>query len=259
MFGTGFDPGDGGHDGTSGGADGQVAARFGFDGGALILPDIDQLPAHLAALVAKHGATAVVRALLQSVSGDRLMSITEQLCAQQFGVEPVIADEHGERAWEATPRAGTASPASSDILLTRIRKRTRDGGSLFEFKRCWHCEPYMGKSDTFCVAVRTLRDLAADLQEQSDKVDHAEEFGDAQGAARVAARYFMYRLYVSTAFGVLGKGKRVRIPPCVVELIRDRFRAPGCTAITCPMGGPLFNCSHYVGHREAPNADAGDE
>ena len=76
MFGTGFDPGDGGCDGASGGTatDGQVAARFGVDGGALELPDIDQLPAHLAALVARHGATAVVRALLQSVSGDRLMS-----------------------------------------------------------------------------------------------------------------------------------------------------------------------------------------
>jgi hypothetical protein len=59
------------------------------------------------------------------------------------------------------PHAGTASPAST-ILLPRIRKRTRDGQSLFKLKRCWHCEP-------------------------------------------------------------------------------------------------LFNCSHYVGHRDAPNADAGDE
>jgi len=265
MFGTGFDPGDGGHDGTSGGADGQVAARFGFDGGALILPDIDQLPAHLAALVARHGATAIVRALLQSVSADRLMSITEQLCAQQFGVEPVLADELGEHAWEATPCP--ASPTSV-TLLTRVRKRTRDGQSLFEFRRCWHCEPYAGKSEPTCVAVRTLHDLAADLQEQSDKVDHAEEFGDVQGAARDAARYFMYRRYVHAAFGFLGKGKRIRIPPCVVELIRDRFRAPvrqcpsrlpGASRCQCPVGGPLFNCPDYVGHRDAPDADAGDE
>jgi len=46
----------------------------------------------------------------------------------------------------------------------------------------------------------------------------------------------MYRKWVYHAHGPMGKGNRVRLPPCVVELIRDRFREPGCD---CPMGGPL--------------------
>ena len=65
----------------------------------------------------------------------------------------------------------------------------------------------------------------------------------------------MYRLWVYTTFGYLGKGNRVRIPPCVVEGIRCRFREPGCN---CALGGPLFQCTAhgYTGHREAPAADS---
>ena len=74
---------------------------------------------------------------------------------------------------------------------------------------------------------------------------------------RRAARYFMYRKWVYHAHGPMSKGNRVRLPPCVVELIRDRFREPGCD---CPMGGPLYgivggDCGGghgYKGHRAAP-------
>jgi hypothetical protein len=74
---------------------------------------------------------------------------------------------------------------------------------------------------------------------------------------RRAARYFMYRKWVYHAHGPMGKGNRVRLPPCVVELIRDRFRELGCD---CPMGGPLYgfvggDCGGghgYKGHRAAP-------
>ena len=72
---------------------------------------------------------------------------------------------------------------------------------------------------------------------------------------RRAARYFLYRKWVYATHGPLGKGNRIRLPPCVVEYIRDRFREPGCD---CALGGPLFRCtSHgYVGHRAAPAADS---
>ena len=76
---------------------------------------------------------------------------------------------------------------------------------------------------------------------------------------RHAARYFMYRKWVYHAHGPTGKGNRVRLPRCVVEFIRDRFREPGCD---CLMGGPLYgslggDCmgGHgYSGHRAAPPA-----
>lgn len=74
---------------------------------------------------------------------------------------------------------------------------------------------------------------------------------------RRAARYYMYRKWVYHAHGPMGKGNRVRLPPCVVEYIRDRFREPGCD---CPIGGALYgslggDCRGrhgYTGHRAAP-------
>ena len=57
----------------------------------------------------------------------------------------------------------------------------------------------------------------------------------------------MYRKWVYAAYGALGKGNRIRIPRCVVEYIRNRFREPGCE---CALGGPLYACRDYTGHRE---------
>ena len=76
-----------------------------------------------------------------------------------------------------------------------------------------------------------------------------EETNGTNAAVRKVARHFLYRKWVGAKWGHLGWGKRIRIPPCVVEAIRDRFREPGCN---CLMGGPLFCCvAHgYTGHRE---------
>ena len=72
--------------------------------------------------------------------------------------------------------------------------------------------------------------------------------------ARRAARYFLYRKYVYISEGgPIGTGVRIRIPPCVVERIRHRLREPGCEReCRCALGGPLYRCSKYVGHRDAP-------
>ena len=67
---------------------------------------------------------------------------------------------------------------------------------------------------------------------------------------RRAARYHLYRKYVYEAHGYLGRKVRIRIPRCVVEHIRSRFREPGCN---CVLGGPLYDCTvhGYTGHRDA--------
>ena len=73
--------------------------------------------------------------------------------------------------------------------------------------------------------------------------------------ARKAARYYMYRKWVYEKYDILGRGNRVRIPPCVVEYIRDTFREPGCK---CKCGGPLwqlYNCKRYTGHKDAPDSE----
>ena len=76
---------------------------------------------------------------------------------------------------------------------------------------------------------------------------------------RRAKRYYLYRKFVATAYGHLGKGNRVHIPLCVVEGIRHAFREPGCK---CARGGPLGSCTEhgYAGHRdaEAEESDADD-
>jgi hypothetical protein len=101
------------------------------------------------------------------------------------------------------------------------------------------------------VAKRTLAGLEVDFEEQAEKVEE-EEVSEADGRARRAARFYLYRRYVYAAYGYLGKGKRIRIPPCVVEYIRNRFREPGCE---CALGGPLFHCRDYTGHRSALGAE----
>ena len=79
-----------------------------------------------------------------------------------------------------------------------------------------------------------------------------EAEAEGQENVRRAARYYMYRKWVWHAHDCmpLGKGFRVRIPPCVVELIRYRYREPGCQ---CRLGGELYACTEhgYTGHREA--------
>lgn len=133
------------------------------------------------------------------------------------------------------------------------------GGPRFEqgmiYQRCWNCDP-MGQlpSSGSCDAKALLERLNDDLELLARNLaDHEAEAGVAADA-RKSARYFMYRKWVGEQWGHLGKGARIRIPPCVVEAIRDQFRAPGCTRDTCPLGGPLFNCTahNYTGHRDAP-------
>ena len=74
---------------------------------------------------------------------------------------------------------------------------------------------------------------------------------DVVAEVRRAARYQMYRKWVYARYGKLGKGIRIRVPPCVVEHIRARFREPNCK---CKLGGELFRCTEhgYVGHHDAP-------
>jgi hypothetical protein len=99
-----------------------------------------------------------------------------------------------------------------------------------------------------------LDEMKAELAALKLGVDAREAEEGVSAEARKAARYCMYRKYVGEQWGVVGRGKRIRLPPCVVEAIRDSFREPGCL---CAVGGPLFSCtSHgYTGHRDAPESE----
>ena len=112
----------------------------------------------------------------------------------------------------------------------------------------------MFREDEVCSAKRVLGSLEGEFEDQAQTVEEAEEAGDESGEARRAARYFLYRKWVYAEYNFLGKGKRIKIPDCVVEYIRNRFREPGCK---CKLGGPLYACKDYVGHRDGPAADEG--
>jgi len=162
-----------------------------------------------------------------------------------------------------TPRASlvcsqrireASSPAT--LLLARKQKRTEEEESpvpLFKFNRCWHCEPFMGKTAPRCSAAAAFDSVKADADEEIAKVEEGEKLGGSDPAARRAARYFLYRLYVFTTYGKLGHGVRVRVPLCVVEAIRHRLREPGCV---CARGGPLAECTQYTGHKDAPDGSS---
>mmetsp|Transcript_17556 Transcript_17556/g.52511 ORF Transcript_17556/g.52511 Transcript_17556/m.52511 type:complete len:264 (-) Transcript_17556:64-855(-) len=228
---------------------GVLAAQRGADQGAdgaaaAALPPPEQVADFLSALVQRDGAEAVMRALMQAVPGRRVMSIAVDLCARQFGTEPSLISDGDQDVENSAPR-----------LLLASAPAAAGGGSALApppllFVRCWHCEPWRGERDSDCLAMRTLAGLAEELDEQSQKVDEEEEFGEAHVGARRAARYYMYRKFVFTQWGYLGPGRRVRIPKCVVEYIRDKFRQPGCN---CQMGGELYACrAHgYTGHVRA--------
>ena len=103
-----------------------------------------------------------------------------------------------------------------------------------------------------CASVALLHSLEGDLAEISQRLATEEEASGVAREMRKNARYIMYRKWVGEKWGYLGRGKRIRIPPCVIEAIRARYPEPGCN---CRPGGPnwqLFNCvAHgYTGHRE---------
>ena len=194
--------------------------------------------------------------------------------------------------WESAPSPARSTTSSvCTALIDRTPARGPAGQrSIFKFSKCWNCEPAFGESDEVCEAIRALASLEAEVEEQDAEVQNAEEarppprspvptsaavtltpsaprqMGDDARFARRAARYHLYRRWVHEAHGRLGKRYRVRIPPCVVEFIRNRYREPGCT---CSVGGPLYgtvggggDCvgrHGYTGHREAQAADEDEE
>ena len=202
-----------------------------------------------AALANQAGRQALVRAMLTIVPLREFITHAEAICGELFGAEPLMVDGTArlESSWESRqPAAG-----GHGMLALRHHRSDVAAGDAFRYIRCWACEPYMGTVEDRCTALQTLQEMAVELEEQVRNVAEEEQYGGSLCDARRSARYTLYRKFVYVRWGYLGSGKRVRIPACVVEFIRDKFREPGCT---CLKGGPLYNCrTHgYTGHRDAP-------
>lgn len=221
----------------------------------------------LAALVARDGPETIAQALFASVKGDDLRRMVKIMCDSTWGPEPL--NENGD-TFEATPTPITTGFGDGEfdthygsdgfefplaISYSRNGVLTTPPLQPFVYKKCWHCEPDRGRSSDSCESMKLLESLSFDMEAQVERVADGDEELEPDPDVRRAARYFMYRKWVANKFDniPLGKGNRVRIPPCVIECIRDNFREPGCT---CPKGGALANCKDhgYTGHREAPQA-----
>ena len=146
----------------------------------------------------------------------------------------------GERRLHASPH--------TELRQTRVpmldpspsgSTATPRGQPNFIFQKCWHCEPAFGKCSAICEAISVLESLKQELNEAKMRVEDEEAEAGVCAATRKAARYFMYRKWVGEKWGFLGRGSRIRIPPCVVEYIRNEFREPDCK---CLVRGPLFAC-----------------
>ena len=224
---------------------GETAQRAG-----VVLPALAELSSHMSQLVQRHGAAAVVAELLKVVPARQLRAA----CDAAWGVRPDDPDEQarliamGEAAPVVTPQ--TAHGRTVGIL---DRRSPISAAVPFEahgiiYRQCWHCEPGFGRQDlaSQCDATVLLEsdEMKAELAALKLGVDEREAVEGVSAEARKAARYCMYRKYVGEQWGVVGRGKRIRLAPCVVEAIRDSF------------GGQLFSCtSHgYTGHRDLPES-----
>jgi hypothetical protein len=228
----------------------------------VVLPALAELQSHMSQLVQRHGAVAVVAELLKVVPARQLRAA----CDAAWGVNHDDPDEQacliaiGEAAPVVTPQ--TAHGRTVGILdrHSPISAAVPYGAHGIIYRQCWHCEPGYGRQDQQCdaTALLELDEMKAELAALKLGVDAREaEEGVVSAEARKAARYCMYRKYVGEQWGVVGRGKRIRLPPCVVEAIRDSFREPGCLCAVGEGGGPLFSCtSHgYTGHRDAPESE----
>ena len=261
----------GGQDGVSGcsGDCGSALAVSGSVGAGIVSPSarasavamefstMDELTDLLSAIVKNGGEWQLLRALLRVVPAERVMNACELIvCRMGLGDEPIAQLPCGDEGWWESPP--TEQPQVSLPLNAVPSVGQSSSPSIFQYGRCWFCEPFRGRRQAEkCIAMRTLECLEYDIDEQEQKIgEEEEELQDGQPSveARRAARYFLYRKYVYAAHGKLGKNIRVRIPLCVIEYIRSRFREPGCE---CVLGGPLGRCREhgYTGHREAPNAN----
>lgn len=230
----------------------------------LQLPPPEDVPRWLCALVARDGAEYVAHRLFDACPRDKIFAMCEAYFDACMGEAPTGFTVDYPVGGCMLSSAGLASPQldHSQLISPRTtahpRQFNRDVQSepVFKFARCDFCEPCEFRPPSNdkppCHALSLLKSIEAELDSQRLVIEREEAEEGESGELRRAARYYMYRQYVSVAYGHLGRGVRVRIPLCVVETIRDTFRAPGCDSRSCPKGGPLAACTRhgYTGHRD---------
>jgi hypothetical protein len=189
------------------------------------VPSADRLGDWLFKVVNEHGWEYVACMLFRCCPRDQLQTLLQELCDTHNG----FREMDSSRAFASDGVfIGNDEPPPSALLLSRSRPLSSDVQSpvLFKYKQCFACEPDdYGSSAKPCEAtalLEALRESLAELDAEVKQAKEADPDGDHEQVHR-AARYTMYRKYVSAAFSYLGHGVRVRIPLCVVEKIRASF------------------------------------
>ena len=105
-------------------------------------------------------------------------------------------------------------------------------------QRCDCCDDEIGTGvGGSCGALQLLATLEDEMKCRDEIILSEVNAGQEDPSSLLkSARFFMYRAFVAAKYGHLGQGNRVRIPECVVAVIRLRFRSPECDCDASAIG-----------------------
>ena len=179
----------------------------------LRVPTAAELPVWIARVIEVHGAEVVVPLLLRSVPPSKM----QELCDLAWGVRSDDEQEMFARAGIGEAPVVRVSPRTAPRPVALLDRQaafgTPVGMSGMIYQQCWCCQPEFGRQDEReqCEAMNLLASLEADLKEATERVADEEAESGVAAAVRKNARYYMYRRWVGEQWGLLGKGKRIRI------------------------------------------------
>lgn len=182
----------------------------------------------------------------------------ELVCNHFFGTEPCW-ENVGEDVYMGTKHA-TKVRSFATVNKGMGKRQKCDAPAKLDLKRfeCPRCEALdetkRHDQSKSCYGEYFDKHLMMEIKARRQRIDKGEQNGDICGEELEqelrAARKWLYREYINVAFGIgtLGKGVRVRIPPCVIEFVRETFRASKCRCAK----GTLADCTnHFMGCRES--------
>ena len=217
----------------------------------LVAPEGPELEAQVAELMRKDPAAGVrlAMAIFRYLPTRALAEEYERV----LGKAPSMLNKSGAHVERSPMQGASASPHASagPASLGVMPVHGAVNATPTDWKRCMLCDPIPGSPRAVgqtCAALLVFDSrLEDDLVARDAIVEQELADGCDEEPTQRGARWFMYRTYVAYRFGYLGPGVRVRIPNCVIAVIRMRYRAPGCTC----NASEILTCSKYRGHRDS--------
>jgi hypothetical protein len=189
----------------------------------------------------------LVTQLLTADSPSRLHTIAfarevfSQLPTSELVGEHVTAVFGSPEIYIAPAPVGMAAPSQTTLVNFRVElpfEQQLPLRTLTYQQRCDCCDDEIGTGVSgSCGALQLLATLEDEMKCRDEIILSEVNAGQEDPSSLLkSARFFMYRAFVAAKYGHLGKGNRVRIPECVVAVIRMRFRSPECDCDASAIG-----------------------